>query len=317
MPEQSSRRERGQRKDSGSSREGSSDRNPSSLPRRVQPAEACARRGAAPRSPLPTSAKGLPEPPADFWPTVDEGLQLLAVSLSAGARAAIDAQVRLLRAWNRYINLTALCEGQQVARGHVLDSLSAIPTLRRLGGASLLDLGSGAGYPGLPLAVALPVRRCLLVESVGKKQAFLSAAADSAAAALRQHGETVPEFAALAERAEDLADEAHQREAWDFTTARAVGSLAEVLELCLPLTRIGGHVIAWKRRPADGSLEEELRAARRVQQAAGGGRAQIEQPAGLAEAGLPGHVLVVVPKVRPSPDRYPRQPAERRRALLP
>lgn len=247
---------------------------------------------------------------------VDDGLGRLGIELTPGARAAIDGQVRLLLAWNPFVNLTALRTSHQIARGHVLDSLAALPLLRRLGARSLLDLGSGAGYPGLPLAVALPADRCALVDSVRKKQAFLSAAAAAAVAALREGGEQPPQIAALAERAEDLADEQDQRDAWDATTARAVGSLAEVVELCLPLTRIGGHVLAWKRQSADGSLERELHAARRVLQAAGGGRPRIEQPDGLAGAGLSDHVLVVVPKLRRTPERYPRPPAERRRAAL-
>lgn len=316
MPEESSRRERGQRKDPGSSSEGESDRDPSSLPRQASPVDRPAHTSRQ-RRPLPTSADELPQLDDDFWPAVDEGLARLGIELTPGARAAIDRQVRLLLAWNPFVNLTALRSSQQIARGHVLDSLAALPLLRGLSARSLLDLGSGAGYPGLPLAVALPARRCALVDSVGKKQAFLSAAATSSEAALRERGEPVPEFAALAERAEDLAHEPDQRESWDVTTARAVGSLAEVLELCLPLTHPGGHVLAWKRRSADGSLDGELRAARPVLRAAGGGHPRIEQPAGLAAAGLPDHVLVVVRKLRPTPGRYPRPPAERRRAALP
>ena len=315
MPEQSSRGERGQRKDPGSSWEGESDGDPFSLPRQAWPARHPAR-DFTERRPLPTSADELPRLDDDFWPIVDDGLGRLGIELTRGARAAIDAQVRLLLAWNPFVNLTALRTSHQIARGHVLDSLAALPLLRRLGGRSLLDLGSGAGYPGLPLAVALPAGRCALVDSVRKKQAFLSAAAASAVTGLRELGEQPPQLTALAERAEDLADKPDQREAWDVTTARAVGSLAEVLELCLPLTRLGGHVLAWKRRSADGSLERELHAARRVLQAAGGGRPRIEQPEGLAAARLPDHVLVVVPKLRSTPERYPRPPAERRRAAL-
>ncbi|HUG48790.1 MAG TPA: RsmG family class I SAM-dependent methyltransferase [Candidatus Limnocylindria bacterium] len=293
--------------------EGAGEAVPSPLPRQ---ASTVPRRPAADRPPLPRTVDGLPQLEPAFSQVVDAGLQRLGLELTAGGRSAIDAQARLLLAWSPFVNLTALRDAEQIARGHVLDSLTALPLLRRLAPRRLLDLGSGAGYPGLPLAACLPAADCALVDSVGKKQAFLSVAADAALAALREAGEQPPNILALAERAEDLAQEADQREAWDVTTARAVGSLAEVLELCLPLTRVGGHVVAWKRRPPDGSLEREMGAARRVLQAAGGSRPRLKQAPGLAQLGLPEHVLVVVRKVRPTPHHYPRPPAERRRALL-
>jgi 16S rRNA (guanine527-N7)-methyltransferase len=311
VPEQSSRGERGQRKERGSPSEDVSEPDPSSFPRRVS-----ASASAGPHQPLPRSTEGLPPLEPTFWSIVDDGLEQLDVTLSRGARAAIDAQARLLLAWSPFVNLTSLRDAPRMARGHILDSLSAVPLLRRLAHGRVLDLGSGAGYPGLPLAVSLPARECALVDSVGKKQAFLEAAVEAASRALEAHGQEAPGFSPLGERAEGLAATPGQREAWDLTLARAVGALAEVLELCLPLTRPGGHVVAWKRRSADGALEREIDAARPVLHAAGGGSLRVEQPAGLAAAGLPDHVLVVARKVRPTSVRYPRPPSERRRALL-
>ena len=255
---------------------------------------------------------------------VDGGLDALALTLTAGVRAAIDAHVKLLLAWNDAINLTALRTPDAIARGHVLDSLSAANPIRRLlsmrrrGAAhtSLLDLGSGGGYPGLPLGLALGVGRLALVDSVQKKARFLQVAADAAAAALIAAGESAPQVDVLAERSEDIADEADHRAGWDLVVARAVGSLAEVAELGLPLAAVRGHVIAWKRDDGSGTLDAELRAAARVIQAAGGGRPHIQRVDPDGMAGLASHVLVVIGKVRPTPDRYPRQPAERKRAPL-
>lgn len=311
MPEKSSRGERGLRKDAEPGSVPGGARDPSPLPRH-----------SSVRQPLPRSATGLPALGEDFWSIVDDGLLRLGIELTAGARAAIDAQARLLLAWNSAINLTALRGEHQIARGHVLDSLTAVPLIRRLAAGPrsavgrVLDLGSGAGYPGLPLSVTLPVERCALVDSVHKKQSFLQAAAEAAEQAMIGHGQQPPAIAALAERAEDLADEADQREGWDVVVARAVGTTAEVVELALPLLAVGGHLVAWKRALPDGSLQAELSAARRIIQAVGGERPTIEATAGLAEVGLEHHVLVVVRKARPTPDRYPRQPAERRRSLL-
>jgi 16S rRNA (guanine527-N7)-methyltransferase len=277
------------------------------------------------RDPLPRDAAALPPAPAEIWSIVDDGLVVLGLALTPGIRAALDAQMRLMLAWNQHVNLTALRTPEQVARGHVLDSLSGLPLIRRLlaeqrrpteAGPRLLDLGSGAGYPGLPLAIALPVADCALVDSVGKKAAFLAVAASAASAALRAAEEPVPEFAALAERAEDLAQDPDQRAAWDVVVARAVGSLAEVVELGLPLVHVGGHVVAWKREPQPQALRDEINAARRVLGAAGGEHPFVVAPDRDGRAGLADHRLVVVRKVRPTPARFPRPPAERRRGLL-
>jgi 16S rRNA (guanine527-N7)-methyltransferase len=281
----------------------------SSLPRRASPPS---------RAALPRSIDGLPEIDRAFWHIIDAGLQAMALDLSAGQRAAIAAQARLLLAWNAHVNLSGLRTVEQIARGHVLDALLGVAALRGLGRVrpSILDLGSGAGYPGLPLALALPAGRAALVDSIGKKQAFLEVALTAALNALRAISETgTPEIVVLAERAEDLADEPDQREAWDLVTARAVGSVAEVAELGLPLVRRGGHVAAWKIAGVE--LEAEIDRAARLIEALGGVAGRIVNLPEAGRIGLAGHCLVVIDKRRPTPDRYPRSPGERRRGTLP
>ncbi len=271
------------------------------------------------RSPLPLDPAGLPPLGDAFDAILDEGLEALDISLSPGVQAAIDAQGRLLMAWNAAINLTALRTPEATARLHVVDSLSALPLLRQTtdkwaaSGGELLDLGSGGGYPGLPLAVALPVRRAALVDSIGKKVRFLQVAGDAAAAAMREAGETPPRIEAIAARAEELARDPGHREAWDIVTARAVGSLAEVVELALPLLRLGGQLICWKRDDGRGTLQAELDAARLVNGAMGGSPTRVSRVVAPDPAS---HRLVQVFKERRTPPRFPRAPAERRRALL-
>ncbi len=284
----------------------------SSLPRRLSPS--------GERATLPRSADGLPPLGAEFHAILDAGLAAIPLELATQQRAAIEAHVRLLLAWNAHINLSGLRTAEQIARGHVLDALIAIPFLRslrhRAGEPTLLDLGSGGGYPGLPLAVALPARRVALVDSIAKKAAFLEAAAAVVSEALPDSPGR-PEISVLAERAEDLADEPGHREGWDVVVARAVGSVAEVAELGLPLVRPGGRVVVWKRTGDANQLKVEMEAARRISQAAGG-RAPRSVPLDAATAvGLPGHCLVVIAKTRATPERYPRAPGERRRAALP
>jgi len=282
----------------------------SSLPRRASPPD---------REPLPRSIHELPPIEPSFWSVVDDGLAEVGLALGAGERAAIEAHVRLLLSWNARINLTALRSAEQVARGHVLDSLAALPALRNLvgPGASVLDLGSGGGYPGLPIAIALPARRMALVDSIAKKAAFLEVAASAVQDALGRAGLPAPDITAIAERAEDLADEPDQRESWDLVVARAVGSMAEVAELCLPLTRRGGSVVAWKRDAGDGALAEEVARSARICHAAGGGTPVVVTVEAAARLRLAGHCLVVIHKHRATPDRYPRPVGERRRSALP
>jgi 16S rRNA (guanine527-N7)-methyltransferase len=237
------------------------------------------------------------------------------LTLDPAVRAAIEAHGRLLLAWNRAINLTALRVPEQVARLHVVDSLAAVDLVRRIAPVrpDVLDLGSGGGYPGLPLAAAVPAGRARLVESVAKKARFLAVAAAAVNEALRNGGAARPTIETAPERAEAIAARPDERGAWDIVTCRAVGSLAEDAELALPFLRRGGALIAWKRDDGRGALQAELAIAAAITGALGAGAAHlIPAPADA----LPGHVLVVLTKERPTPVRFPRSPAERRRPLL-
>lgn len=272
----------------------------------------------APRRELPTDPSALAPMGEVFDDALEVGLAELGLLETAAARPAArrsyEAHARLLRDWNAAINLTAIRDPEMTARRHVCDSLSVIPHLDGIvePGMRLLDIGSGGGYPGLPLAAALPLSRVGLLDSVQKKARFLDVAGSAVAAILAddpgQDG-PVPSIEAIAERAEDVAEEEDGREAWDIVTTRAVGSLAEVLELSLPLTRVGGTVVAWKREEEGGGLRTELQRAGSIIRAAGGGRPRV-LPAGATA--LEDHRLVIVAKERRTPISYPR-PANVRR----
>jgi 16S rRNA (guanine527-N7)-methyltransferase len=270
-------------------------------------------RSPLPRRPLPRSLDETPPLDAQFSAVIDDGLRSIGIALDPEQRAAIEAHVRLLLAWNESINLSGLRDPVAIARGHVLDALLAVPALREITRGhetSLMDIGSGGGFPGLPLAIALPAQRAALVDSIAKKAAFLEAAAEL----------TGGNVQALAERAEDLADEPDHREAWDLVVARAVGSVAECAELGLPLARRGGHVVIWKRAsdaPARAALHDDVSRARRIIQAVGGTAARVVELAHGDDVGLGGSCVVVIRKVRLTPDRYPRSVGDRRRRTLP
>jgi 16S rRNA (guanine527-N7)-methyltransferase len=268
-----------------------SDRNssPGSLPNRFE------------RPALPTDPAGLPPLPVEFAATLVAGLDGLRLDLPPDVLANLDAFSRLLLAWTAAINLTAIREPVAVARDHLLDSLSAVRLLRAAGARRVLDLGSGGGLPGIPIALALPDARVLLVESIGKKARFL----ETAVTALGLQGRV----RVAAARAEEIAVPGRERGRWDAVLVRAVAELGELVELALPLLSQGGLLVAWKRDPV---ADEVRRAAGAL--AALGGRVVEIVPAGVA--GLEEHRLVVVRKLRPTPARFPRTPADRRRQPL-
>jgi 16S rRNA (guanine527-N7)-methyltransferase len=196
------------------------------------------------------------------------------------------------------MNLTAIREPAEIARRHVVDALAAVGPLRDRGIRDFADLGSGGGFPGIPLAVALGTAQGLLVESVAKKAAFLAAAVDAVGLTGR--------VGVAAVRAEALAADPAHRGRWPALTARAVADLAGLVELAMPLLAIGGWLVAWK----GASVADELSAARRAAEALGAA------PPEIVAAPMPGgadHRLVFVRKAAPTPQDYPRDPAARRR----
>jgi 16S rRNA (guanine527-N7)-methyltransferase len=192
-------------------------------------------------------------------------------------------------------------------------------TLRSRGVDRFVDLGSGGGYPGLPLAAALPADRAVLVESIAKKARFLDAA--TGAMGLADRVRVIPI------RAETLARDAGQRGRWHAVTARAVASLPDLVELGLPLLRPGGLLLAWKSGdPADlDRLGGELRAAELALAAVGDGRISVGEPVAATAAGAPAadraalapihdHRLIAVERGRrPIAAGWPRDPAARKR----
>lgn len=216
------------------------------------------------------------------------------VALDPAALERLRRFAGLLEAANRVTNLTRITGEAELLEKHLLDALLGAPRLLGPDGAppgSLVDVGSGGGVPGIPLAILWPGSRVLLVESQGKKAAFLADAA-------RELGLERVEVACG--RAEDLARGPH-REAFEAATLRAVGSVATCLELGLPFLRPGGRLLLYRGPSA---AEEELALARGVAPLLGGGEPTAE-PARLPSGAE--RRLLLVPKAGPTPGRYPRR----------
>lgn len=253
------------------------------------------------REPLPTLVQETQPLPPAYDDALNDGLAALDWPLERAAREAIDGHIRLLLAWTPAINLTAIREPVAVATAHVLDSLSAVGTLRERGISRFLDLGSGGGLPGIPLAAALPATDVLLVEPIGKKARFL-------ATAVAATGLDATVRVATA-RAETLASDPAHRGRWPAVTARAVASAGDLVELSFPLLAHGGILIAWKR----GDFTDERRTALSATRAMGGGTIQVLDVGRPGLAGLAGHCLLIATRTGQVPDAYPRDPGARKR----
>ena len=224
----------------------------------------------------------------------------IGVHLSSAQVAVCERYASELIERNTTVNLTAIIELEAVAMKHFLDSFTACAVRVWTGRERVVDVGSGAGFPGLALRIAMPGLGLTCIESVGKKSRFI----EQTSALLGLNDVEVRN-----ERAEALAHSLDRRAAYDVGTARAVGTLAACAEYLLPFLRVGGDAIVWK-----GKVDAELAAARTALASLGGEIAAIVSTLqlGLADV-LPGRNLVVMRKVRASPDRYPRASAEARR----
>ncbi len=254
---------------------------------------------------------GSSQPPAAVRPLDTALLERAAAELGLGDALTppVVAQLERFAAemlrWNERVNLTRITGPGEIAILHVVDSLVC---LRGVGDAgipgrplSCIDVGAGAGLPGIALQLARPTWRVTLVEAVGKKAAFLS----HVTAVLDLDTCTV-----LHARAEDVARQAAHRAAYDVAVARAVAALPVLAEYLLPLVRVGGRMLALK----GDRIEDEL-AALTPALSLLGGRLTDVVPYRLPGIEHPRH-LVVVDKVAPTPEVFPRRAGEPARAPL-
>lgn len=223
------------------------------------------------------------------------GAQQLNLTLSNAQLDTFETYSTQLIAWNQNVNLTRIVEPNEIAIKHFLDSLSVVQALpKNLPSTfSLIDVGAGAGFPGLPLKIALPNMRLTLLESVGKKTKFLQHIVDT----LRLENVTV-----LNARAEEAGRQAAQREQHDVAVARAVAALPVLAEYLLPLVKPGGVAIVQKgQNPTD-----EIKSAANALGILGG---KVEKTIPVQIDGLEAaRHLIIVKKKKPSPKQYPRRP---------
>lgn len=199
----------------------------------------------------------------------------------------------LLQEWNRRISLTAIDDDRGIRVRHFLDSLTCATVTGDLNGRRLVDVGTGAGFPGVPLKILYPHLQLTLVESVTKKTRFLRALVEELELSSVQ---------IVDERAETLGQQQAHRECYDWAVARAVSNLSVLAEYLLPFCRRGGHALAMKGQDA----RDEAAGAAQAIATLGGGAPTFHavQIPGQDET----YCLVVIEKVGETPSDYPRRP---------
>ena len=224
---------------------------------------------------------------------VQDAQQLLNVRLSGAQVDSFRLYEKELMTWNEKFNLTAIRDIEQIRNKHFLDSLTCVLAWGDKRPKSLIDVGTGAGFPGIPLKIIFPSLRLTLVESVGKKTKFCQHLVDILKL---EHVEIIQD------RAEVLGQNLKYREKFDWAVARAVANLPVLVEYLLPLVRLGGGVIAQK---GESGPAESQKATRAIQILGGTFRQ-------LLPVTIPGVVeeryLVIIDKNARTPKLYPRRP---------
>lgn len=232
---------------------------------------------------------------------IASGLTALGLTPPDGAAARLAEYGRLLLEQNQVMNLTAITEPDQVADLHFLDSAALLTLGEDLRGKRLIDVGTGAGFPGLPLRILEPSLQLTLLDSLGKRVNWLASVCNT----LGLEG-----VECLHARAEEQALVKGFRDSFDFATARAVADLRLLCELCLPYVKVGGLFLAMKSTDSAQELEDAAHCIKLL-----GGR--VEEPFDYA---IPGagvtHRVIPIRKAAPTLKGYPRRWAKIQKAPL-
>ena len=226
----------------------------------------------------------------------EKGLEQLSITLSGEQKQQFLTYYEYLVEKNKVMNLTAIIEYEEVITKHFLDSLAVVKTScfkpEKLAGKRLIDIGTGAGFPGIPLKIAFPELEILLLDSLNKRINFLNEVTEMLG---------LTKINTVHGRAEDYAKQKGYRESFDFCVSRAVANLSTLSEYCIPFVKQGGCFISYK----SGSVDQELIQAEKAVKILGGQREEVVRFS-LADTDMD-RSFVVIHKAKPTPKKYPRK----------
>lgn len=225
------------------------------------------------------------------WDSFRADCKELGVELTSEQMEQFKIYYDTIVEWNGFMNLTAITEFEDVLKKHFLDSLSILKVVDITSVRRAIDIGSGAGFPGIPLKIAFPNLEIVLLDSLRKRINFLNHVIEK----LHING-----ILALHGRAEDYAQDEKYREGFDLTVSRAVANLSTLCEYCIPYTSLNGQFVSYK----SGKVEEELHAAEHAIRTLGGKQGEICRFS-LSDVGE--RTLVVIKKTGKTAKKYPRK----------
>jgi len=224
---------------------------------------------------------------------LEAGAKKLGLELTPTQLEQLDTYYQELVDWNKRVNLTAITDYEEVQIKHFLDSLTITLAWQQAISNTVLDVGTGAGIPGIPLKIVFPDIKLVLLEATAKKAAFLYHI---------KHKLGLDDVEIVVGRAEELAHLVQYRERFELVLSRAVAPLPALVELVLPFCALGGKFIAQKK----GTIGEEISRAARAIELLGGNLREVKRVD--LEEFADERWLVVIDKVSPTPAQYPRRP---------
>lgn len=222
---------------------------------------------------------------------LSNGVHRLGIELIDAQLKQFERYMELLLEWNEKINLTAITEKNEILVKHFLDSVTLLQSGKLPEGASVIDIGAGAGFPSIPVKIARPDLKVIMLDSLNKRIDFLKLVTNEL---------ELTDIKAIHARAEDGA-RTDLRESFDLATARAVADLSVLAEYALPFVKVGGYFVAMK----GSAPEEEINGAKPAIKVLGG---QIEEVKDIPiPEGCLNHSLVIIKKLAKTPSKYPRK----------